>query len=245
MLSRLYAIAIKQGTPAEVVEELVSVLDRAPEFIPSMRWSTVRREESPNVYELVWHNGFEDRAGYQEYLRHPYHGNVIDHYMYPESPESIITPQTMCLRWGDGEDDVVTSAPGPADAADALARSEHPPEDGPLGEPALRLWEHVELVAGKREAYLRAVREIYLPHVTPLGLSLRSILRSPDASGEDELELIWDIPGWAAWTKIRTAIYHDKEWLGLWLDTVEPLRVGGRRRLLIKDDLDGGSARDD
>jgi Stress responsive A/B Barrel Domain len=247
MLRRLYLISIRSDASPERVGELVRVLEEAPAFIPSMRWSRVSSEISRNPYDLVWDNSFEDEAGFQDYLLHPYHANVIDHYMYLESPAAIITEATTCLHWMDGSSSCGTfpnSAETPEmpqevqemteiDGEGAAARAR---DDGPIF-----LLEHVDIVPGKSTEYLRAVRESYLPRVGRHGMELKWVLRSPDGSGEDALDLLWEIPGWADWARIRTAINSDKEWLLSWLAVIESLRTGGSRRFVLADDVSSGA----
>lgn len=107
MYRRAYAIALRPDLPDAVLAEFVEVLRRAPEHMPTMRSSSVSVEVTDHTpWQLVWDNAFDDEQGYRDYLVHPYHGNVIDHFMYREHPSNVVR-EIFCLRWDE-------SAPLPA-----------------------------------------------------------------------------------------------------------------------------------
>jgi hypothetical protein len=101
--------------------------------------------------------------------------------------------------------------------------------DGPL-----YLVEHVEALPGKVEEYLQAMQEDYLPKLTGFGIRQVSCLRTPSASGEDEIMLIWELAGWQTFVDFRAFFQFENEPESTnWLVRVNRLRSGGRRRLMV------------
>jgi hypothetical protein len=180
----------------------------------------------------VWDHAFDSVQSYEAYRLHPYHCNVIDQYMYRESPDSVIEASATVFSW---LDDVLISA------GDVLST---PPEPGPgqatepdIGdvESDIYLLEQVELTPGTLPEYVRAFRDHYLSEANTRGMTLLMSLQTPEASGEAGLTLLWRIPGWTAWARIRREFHRGG--LNDWMERVGPMQVGGRRRLLVKAEL--------
>jgi hypothetical protein len=192
---------------------------------------------SANPYELIWENAFDDEEGHRSYLTHPYHCNFIDHLMYRESPACLVEEGSMVLGWDAGQPFDVAGAverrkereAGSPAARTARAIKE---ESAGLEEQAIYLVEHIDVRPGSIEAYLKAFRDTYLPAATARGMKLLIALESPPGDGQEVVMVIWEIPGWHAWSRIRASFHFDKDWLTSWLETVEPLRLGGQRRFL-------------
>lgn len=219
MFKRAYAIALKPGLDPHTVDDLVRVLEDAPRHIPGMTASIVRPALGPGPYDLIWDNAFAGKEFYDGYLSHPYHCNVIDHYMYRESPAAVID-EALCLRWSDGDTHVATVTE--VSTVDA--------HEGPLF-----LVEHVDVAAGRVREYLDAVEEHYLPWATAHGIERTLCLRSSQASGENELVFVWKLADWNAYVDFRAFFQFDNEPASTeWVARVSALRTGGRRRLMTR-----------
>jgi hypothetical protein len=231
---RAYAIQIKQGVGDDTVAELIRVLEEAPRHIPGMTRSVVRRALPPSKYDLIWDNAFRHVDYYKNYLSHPYHCNVIDHFMYRESPAAVIG-ESLCLRWSELDSDLEPSpssgpppAPGPpgAESEPLPTVGDH---DGPL-----YLVEQVQVLPGKIEEYLRALDEDYLPMLTGFGIRQLSCLRTPAASGENEIVLVWELADWQTFVDFRAFFQFENEPASTELVArLGRLRSGGRRRLML------------
>jgi Stress responsive A/B Barrel Domain len=220
MYKRAYAIRLKPGTSEETVAELIRVLEEAPQHIPGMPLSMVRRALPPSRYDLIWDNAFKHLACYRNYLSHPYHCNVIDHFMYRESPAAVIA-DSLCLRWTEADEDL--------QEGDAEMQSTVGGHDGPL-----YLVEHIEVQPGRTGEYLAALEQDYLPMLSSFGISRVSCLRSPDGSGEDELVLTWKLADWQTFVNFRAFFQFENEPAATDLVArLNALRRGGRRRLMV------------
>src|ERR1700689_2603472 len=109
MYKRAYAIQLKPGITDDTVTELIRVLQEAPQHIPGMTASVVRKALPPSKFDLIWDNAFSHVDYYKNYLSHPYHCNVIDHFMYRESPAAVIG-ESLCLRWSELDSDLEAGA---------------------------------------------------------------------------------------------------------------------------------------
>jgi hypothetical protein len=229
MYKRAYAIQIKPGVGEDTVAELVRVLEQAPQHIPGMTLSVVRKALPPSKYDLIWDNAFSHVDYYANYLSHPYHCNVIDHFMYRESPAAVIG-ESLCLRWSELDADL---EPGTSGAHVAEPGTERLPtvgdHDGPL-----YLVEQVEVLPGKVEEYLQALNEDYIPMLSGFGIRQLSCLRTPAASGEDEIMLVWELADWATFVNFRAFFQFENEPASTNLVArLGRLRSGGKRRLML------------
>lgn len=101
----------------------------------------------------------------------------------------------------------------------------------------MHLHEHIDVVPGRSDDYLRAVEEIYLPAARRHGMRLLMASRSPDGTGEHELVFVWSVEGWGAAFRSFVGISNEVDVMQKWLATVRPLRTGGRRRYLLPTEL--------
>jgi hypothetical protein len=221
MYKRAYAIQIKPGVGDDTVAELIRVLEDAPRHIPGMTLSTVRTALPPSKYDLIWDNAFINVDYYTNYLSHPYHCNIIDHFMYRESPAAAIG-ESLCLRWSELDTDLEprtgeTELPTVGD------------HDGPL-----YLVEQVVVLPGKVDEYLQAVAEDYVPMLSGFGIRQVSCLRTPVASGEDEIMFVWELADWLTFVNFRAFFQFENEPASTDLVArLGRLRSGGRRRLMV------------
>jgi hypothetical protein len=228
---RAYGIALKPDLPDGAVAGLVGALENAPAYLPGMTHSVVRPALGPGPYDLVWDNGFVDTASFEGYLAHPYHCNVIDHYMYRESPAAVIS-SAFVMRWSD-EDGPLPGATGAAlpavDPAPETGALPADPTQGPL-----HLVEQISVLPGRIDDYLAALDEDYLPMTRDRGLRQLLCLRSPAGTGEDELLIIWQLADWNAFVEFRAFFQFENEPAsGEWVARSSALRTGGRRRLML------------
>jgi hypothetical protein len=229
MYKRAYAIQLKPGITDDTVAELTRVLQEAPQHIPGMTLSVVRQALPPSKYDLIWDNAFSHVDFYQNYLSHPYHCNVIDHFMYRESPAAVIG-ESLCLRWSELDSDLEAGAAA-ADASqpEAGALPTVGDHDGPL-----YLVEQVEVRPGKITEYLEVLDQDYLPLLTGYGIRQVSCLRTPAASGEEEIMLVWELADWKTFVDFRNFFQFENEPASTELVArLSKLRSGGRRRLMI------------
>ncbi len=227
MYKRAYAIQIKPGITDDTVAELIRVLQEAPQHIPGMTLSVVRKALPPSKFDLIWDNAFSHVDYYKNYLSHPYHCNVIDHFMYRESPAAVIG-ESLCLRWSELDSDLEAGAgASAADASQALpTAADH---DGPL-----YLVEQVEVLPGKITEYLEVLDKDYIPMLTGFGIRQVSCLRTPAASGEEEIMLVWELADWKTFVDFRNFFQFENEPASTELVArLSKLRSGGRRRLMI------------
>jgi hypothetical protein len=236
MYKRAYAIQLKPGITDDTVAELIRVLQDAPQHIPGMTASVVRKALPPSKFDLIWDNAFSHVDYYKNYLSHPYHCNVIDHFMYRESPAAVIG-ESLCLRWSELDSDLEAGAvlsdtsasagAGAADAGQALPTvGDH---DGPL-----YLVEQVEVLPGKITEYLEVLDKDYIPLLSGFGIRQVSCLRTPAASGEEEIMLVWELADWKTFVDFRNFFQFENEPASTELVArLSKLRSGGRRRLMI------------
>jgi len=232
MYKRAYAIQVKPGVGEDTVAELIRVLHDAPQHIPGMTRSVVRPALPPAKYDLIWDNAFRNVDFYTNYLSHPYHCNVIDHFMYRESPAAVIG-ESLCLRWSELDRDLEPGAAEDEMTDPAASPDERLPTVGDHHGP-LYLVEHVEVLPGKVQEYLQAMQEDYLPMLTGFGIRQVSCLRTPSASGEDEIMLMWELADWQTFVDFRAFFQFENEPESTnWLARINRLRSGGRRRLMV------------
>jgi hypothetical protein len=80
------------------------------------------------------------------------------------------------------------------------------------------LLEQIDIVAGKTDEYLNALREGYVGAVAKRGMQLCASLRTLPGSGEEGLVLLWSIRGgWGNWRRIVADRHYDKDGLAQWL----------------------------
>jgi hypothetical protein len=239
MYKRAYAIQLKPGVTDDTVTELIRVLQEAPEHIPGMTASVVRKALPPSKFDLIWDNAFSHVDYYKNYLSHPYHCNVIDHFMYRESPAAVIG-ESLCLRWSELDSDLEAGAAFGADAgaafgagaASAGAGQALPTvgdHDGPL-----YLVEQVEVLPGKITEYLEVLEKDYIPLLSGFSIRRVSCLRTPAASGEEEIMIVWELADWKTFVDFRNFFQFENEPASTELVArLSKLRSGGRRRLMI------------
>lgn len=239
MLKRVYAIRLKEDLPEREKENLITVLENSTDHIPGMNYSSVRPSQGPAPYDLLWVNAFEGQEAYGGYLVHPYHCNVIDHYMYRESPGAAIA-DIMALRWEDPDNVMVipgnSSAPASGRANETAvddmlpdARTPAVPDQGPLV-----IVEQVEVLPGRTDEYLAALEEHYKPMIEGKGLRQLMCLRTPPGTGEEEICILWEVASWQAFSDYRSFFQFQNEPHSTnWVKLSSSLLKGGRRRIML------------
>lgn len=232
MFRRTYPIRLRPGVTSEQVEILRAALAAAPEHIPGFLESRLVAAPPGSDHDLVWHNVFENLDAFWLYAGHPYHANVINDYLAPDAPASVKDSSSTGTIWDD-DGPVI-----PSEMSDLL-RADAALERAGIRAPVLHLLEQVQVVPGRMAEYLDAVRDIYLPAALRHGMRLLTSWQSPPETGESELNLVWSVEDWGGAFRSFAAISSEVEVMARWVETVRPLRLGGRRRYLVPTTLAG------
>jgi hypothetical protein len=229
---RSYPIRLRAGVAPERLEALRAVLEAAPDHIPGFLVSELVAAPEGSSHDLVWNNVFTDEAAFWLYAGHPYHANLVNDHLAPDAPASVKAASST---------GTLSSDEGPVDPArfTDVSRAEQALEEAGISAPVVHLVEHIDVVPGRTAEYLDAVERIYLPLARRHDMRLLASWQSPPATGEEELVFVWAVPGWGAAFRSFVAINGEVETMQLWLDTVRPLRSGGRRRYLLPTSLPG------
>lgn len=94
MIRRFETYAFLPGTPDEARRRVGDVLVQAGRYIPEVLDSAIGWNRSGSPSELVWEQAFESAESYRRYMVHPYHAEMIDRYVLPDSPERVVEPIT-------------------------------------------------------------------------------------------------------------------------------------------------------
>lgn len=209
------------------------VLEAAPEHIPGFLESELVVAPADSGHDLVWRNLFADEDAFWLYAGHPYHANVINDHLAPDAPGSVKASSSTGTTWSD--DDSPDAPSGPID----LHRADAALEAAGIKSPVLHLHEQIVVVPGGTRAYIDAMRELYLPAAQRHGMRLLASWQSPPGTGEEEITFLWSLDGWGAAFRSFVAVSQEVDMMERWLETVRPLRSGGRRRYLIPTGLAG------
>lgn len=230
MFHREYPIKLRDGIPPERIALLRKVLERAPDHIPGFLESVLVEAPEGSSHDLVWRNVFRDVGAFWLYAGHPYHANLINDHLAPDAPNSMKAAGSTGSIWTDD---------GPVDLAEMsdLFQADAALEAAGISASEVHLHEHIDVVPGRSDDYLRAVEEIYLPAASRHGMRLLMTWRSPDGTGEHQLVFVWSVAGWGAAFRNFAGISNEVDMMEQWLATVRPLRTGGRRRYLLPTEL--------
>lgn len=94
MIRRFETYAFLPGTTDEARRRVGDVLARAGRFIPEVLDSAIGWNRSDAPSELVWEQAYQSAESYRRYMVHPYHAEMIDRYVLPDSPERVVEPIT-------------------------------------------------------------------------------------------------------------------------------------------------------
>lgn len=223
MIRRLYMVRMLPDIPPARIESMVEALCAAPEHIPGFVYSRVNPEESRNSFHFVWDHAFVDAKGVDTYMVHPYHANIIDEFLYNESPGAVVE-DSLAVQWTDSRNFI----------ADAVEFEMPPPRTSPLttraAEPAIFLVERLEIPAELLETYSVALREIYLPCVAAHGIQLISIAQA--VVEPQQVFVLWSVNSWDAVARLRAFLIIGGG-LDIWRSAIAGLRVGGIRRYML------------
>lgn len=231
MFHRSYPIRLLPGVTRERVEVLRRVLEAAPVHIPGFLESELVVAPADSGHDLVWRNLFTDEDAFWLYAGHPYHANVINDLLAPDAPGSVKASSSTGTTWNDDEPPDAPSGPVDLHRADAAL------EAAGIRSPVLHLHEQIVVVPGGTRAYIGAMRDLYLPAAQRHGMRLLASWQSPPGTGEEELTFLWSLDGWGAAFRSFVAVSQEVDVMERWLETVRPLRSGGRRRYLIPTGL--------
>lgn len=94
MIRRFETYAFLPGTPDEARLVLAEVLGVCGHYIPEVLHNAVGWNASDAPAELVWEHAYESPESYRRYMVHPYHADMIDRYVLPDSPERTVEAVT-------------------------------------------------------------------------------------------------------------------------------------------------------
>jgi hypothetical protein len=94
VIRRFESYAFVPATPDEARLALAEVLAGCGRYIPEVLDSAIGWNGSSGPAELVWEHAFDSTDAYRRYMVHPYHADIIDRYVLPDSPERIVEPVT-------------------------------------------------------------------------------------------------------------------------------------------------------
>jgi hypothetical protein len=90
VLRRFEIYSIPAATAPSSVDTLATACADCGRFIPEVLYSKVGRNLSDAAVQMVWEHAFDSPDTYQRYMVHPYHSNVLDRYLLPDSPQRIV-----------------------------------------------------------------------------------------------------------------------------------------------------------
>jgi hypothetical protein len=222
MIRETYMVELRAGLAASRVDALVSVLVDTAKFIRGVVYSNVHREETGGPFDLIWDFAYEDHAALRHYMVHPYHSNLLDEFLSPESLESV-AERSMAVIWDTDRPFIVDGQPAFATGDGVLA-------DYPTPEGGVVIVEHLELVDGSLPEYTRLLHEVYLPLAEPHGVALEAILQSVETP--NQCVVLWSVPSWRAVAALRWELLTT-DGLELWENAIRGLRTGKHRRNLV------------
>ena len=92
MIRRFETYAFLPGTPEAERRRLAEVLGHCHRYISEVEHNAVGWSRSDSPTELVWEHAYQSPAAYRRYMVHPYHADLIDRYVLPDSPERVVEP---------------------------------------------------------------------------------------------------------------------------------------------------------
>ncbi len=98
-LKRTLVIALRLGVPADKVREFEERLTQMPCYIEGIRnWAMSRNgqarqiaggQASDVVWTHVWEQEYQDEAGIQDYMTHPFHWGLVDLFFDRDGPYQV------------------------------------------------------------------------------------------------------------------------------------------------------------
>ncbi|HVC71584.1 MAG TPA: Dabb family protein [Acidimicrobiales bacterium] len=90
MIRRFEIYSVQAQAPDRRVLALETACRRCGQFIPEVLHTAVGWNLSDAPAELVWEHAFDSAETYRRYMVHPYHADVLDRYLLPDSPERVV-----------------------------------------------------------------------------------------------------------------------------------------------------------
>jgi hypothetical protein len=90
MLRRLEMYRLRPDATPEARAGLLRALRDCPRYIPEVLDSAIGWNRSGAAIDLVWEQAYADPDAYTRYMRHPFHICVLDHYLLPDNPSTIL-----------------------------------------------------------------------------------------------------------------------------------------------------------
>jgi hypothetical protein len=92
VIRRFETYAFVPGTADDARRAVAAALGESGRYIPEVRHSAVGWNRSEEPAELVWEHAYDSPESYRRYMVHPYHADMIDRYVLPDSPERVVEP---------------------------------------------------------------------------------------------------------------------------------------------------------
>lgn len=94
MIRRFETYAFVPDTAPELRRRVAEVLGHCHRFIPEVVHNAVGWNTSGSATELAWEHAYPSVEAYRRYMVHPYHADLIDRFVLPDSPERVVEPIT-------------------------------------------------------------------------------------------------------------------------------------------------------
>jgi len=94
MIRRFETYAFLPGTSPEARRRLAEVLGHCHRHVPDVIYNAVGWNLSDAPAELAWEHAYPSLESYRRYMVHPYHADLIDRYVLPDSPERVVEAMT-------------------------------------------------------------------------------------------------------------------------------------------------------
>jgi hypothetical protein len=95
VLRRFEVYAIGADSPAGAVRRFEEACRRSGRHVPEVLDSAVGWNRSGAPVHLVWEHAFASPEAYRRYMVHPFHAAVLDRYILQDSPERVVTDDTL------------------------------------------------------------------------------------------------------------------------------------------------------
>ena len=95
MLRRFEIYSLRDSAPPDAVAALRRALRDCGRFIPEVERSAVGTNRSSAPLHLVWEHAYASVDAYRRYMVHPFHAAVLDRYLLVDSPERIVSENSL------------------------------------------------------------------------------------------------------------------------------------------------------
>jgi len=90
MLRRLEMYRLRPDATPAARAGLLRALRDCARYIPEVLDSAIGWNRSSAAIDLIWEQAYASPESYSRYMRHPFHICVLDHYLLPDNPSTIL-----------------------------------------------------------------------------------------------------------------------------------------------------------